>query len=536
MLKTKSKFKLLLALGIILLSMLLLGTTNVNANVVSEMSQQEIAVFNAQFKPYAGENISGTNVKTLINTVKASNASNENQVKVNKEISEIDNAERYEVMLKYDNDGKVNEVIIGQTIILSAIPNSINVTQKSTEYEEILSNPIIENTIKSYIKTDLTDYTISWDIVTTSNGKLRDISKAKIDLLKNNTIVETKTINIVYSDNSKRNENDKNYVESTMSNINLSTSFEYEFTTNASNIIDTQLKKCFNNTGLEYIETDYGSGGLEIGEISQSALILIVRNGVAYFGTNYEMTGKNVITVPASVEDTDKAIIDYSLPKIKEFVIKCYGEDEEYASKLTLTKGTNKDEYIVTDENGGTETIIIRKLKQENTNVNVTDKTTNIKLETNTGVVPADIILNSNKITTEKTLNTIKTALKDISTKYISYDITLTSNGVKIQPNGKVTISIPIPTDYDKTKLAVYRIADDGTKTKYDVKVIDNLATFETDHFSTYVLVENNVVNNTNSKEKDDTPKTGNLDIINYVLVITALAGIGIIAFKKYSK
>ena len=68
---------------------------------------------------------------------------------------------------------------------------------------------------------------------------------------------------------------------------------------------------------------------------------------------------------------------------------------------------------------------------------------------------------------------------------------------------------------------------------------------------STYVLAENNITtdntnsqetpntqntNNKTNKEKDNTPKTGNLDIINYVLVVTALAGAGIIVFKKHSK
>lgn len=306
--------------------------------------------------------------------------------------------------------------------------------------------------------------------------------------------------------------------------------------------LDIQLKKLFANTGLEYIETDIGSGESCVCSTYLSNELIITRNGVAYFSVICVLKGNMVITVPASIEDTDKAIIDYSSQIIKERMKNLEFEESDINS-LTITKGTEQDKYIVNYTlfgNNETETIIIRKTKQEA--VTVTDKTTNIKLDTNANIVPVNTILNSTEIKDEKTLNVVKESLKEFSNKYTTYDITLTSNGVKIQPNGKVKISIPIPTDYDKTKLAVYRVADNGEKTKYDVKVEGNYATFETDHFSTYVLAENNVTiantntNNNANKEKDNTPKTGKLDIINYVLVVTTLAGIGIIAIKKHSK
>ena len=53
-------------------------------------------------------------------------------------------------------------------------------------------------------------------------------------------------------------------------------------------------------------------------------------------------------------------------------------------------------------------------------------------------------------------------------------------------------------------------------------------ATFETDHFSTYVLVE---ISNTN--ELDNTPKTGTTDIIKYIVPITIVSAIGVVALRK---
>lgn len=190
---------------------------------------------------------------------------------------------------------------------------------------------------------------------------------------------------------------------------------------------------------------------------------------------------------------------------------------------------------------------------EDNTNTTIKNEETNIELKADTNVVPSNTKLEATEIKTEKILNIVKESLKEISNKYISYDITLKSDGVAIQPNGKVKISIPIPSNFDKTKLSVFRISDDGTKIKYDTKVENNVATIETDHFSTYVLAENNVVaknddnkNNTTETqeptqqtkkgEKDETPKTGTIDIVGYVLLVSVLSVVGIVELKKKLK
>ena len=125
------------------------------------------------------------------------------------------------------------------------------------------------------------------------------------------------------------------------------------------------------------------------------------------------------------------------------------------------------------------------------------------------------------------------------------YDIELLSDGVKIQPNGKVKISIPVPTEYNKSNLVVYRVADNGDKTEYTVTVNGDVATFETDHFSTYVLAEKEIKQNTGNTEttqtkpvtevrkKDDTPKTGTTASIYFMIPVTVISAIGIIAFRR---
>lgn len=181
---------------------------------------------------------------------------------------------------------------------------------------------------------------------------------------------------------------------------------------------------------------------------------------------------------------------------------------------------------------------------QKTKNIDVADKNTGIILNTNSAVIPTNTKLVVKAIS-EETTTIVKESLKDMA-KYTAYDITLLSDNKTVQPNGKVTIKFAIPSDYDKTRLTIYRIEEDGTKTQYDTKIDGNYAIFETDHFSTYVLAEKKAITNTDTKkpttetepkgEKDDTPKTGTTDIISYVLITTAIAGIGIVAFKKKLK
>ena len=118
------------------------------------------------------------------------------------------------------------------------------------------------------------------------------------------------------------------------------------------------------------------------------------------------------------------------------------------------------------------------------------------------------------------------------------------SNGTEIQPNGKVKISIPIPSDYNKDRLEVYRIADNGEKIKYEITIEGDYATFETDHFSTYVLAEREeqqeqTTNNdqtSNEHKLDETPKTGNTSVIGIIIAVAVISLAGVVIIKKNNK
>ncbi len=69
-------------------------------------------------------------------------------------------------------------------------------------------------------------------------------------------------------------------------------------------------------------------------------------------------------------------------------------------------------------------------------------------------------------------------------------NISLENSGAKIQSNSKVWVTMPIPADYDRERLTVYYVAEDGTKAKLPRSMSGDMVTFETDHFSLYVMVE----------------------------------------------
>ena len=71
-----------------------------------------------------------------------------------------------------------------------------------------------------------------------------------------------------------------------------------------------------------------------------------------------------------------------------------------------------------------------------------------------------------------------------------AYDVSLTVDGEAVQPNGYVTVKLPLPEGFNAETTEVYYVAPDGTKTKLDSTVENDYVVFETKHFSEYVLVD----------------------------------------------
>lgn len=288
--------------------------------------------------------------------------------------------------------------------------------------------------------------------------------------------------------------------------------------------------------GGDNIFTGVGSEGREI-----------YKNNIYYGTVSIEVQTQGKLTIPNTVEDTETAIINYAIPKIEEFV-EFEAQESTYkkGDGVTLTKATG-DSYRVFNKR--TQNLIGTVLlkKEPTTTITKEDKATGIKLETTTATVQSNVTLVAKIVTDKSTEELIINAIKSVG-KFTPYNIDLMKDNVKIQPNGKVKVSIPIPEGYDKTKLEIYRVEENGKTIKYDVKVEGNYATFETDHFSIYVLAEKKAETTTtttptkptqeqtkpvNKGEKDNTPKTGITDITKYIVAVAVISAVGIIVLKK---
>lgn len=462
MLKTKSKFKLLLALGIMLLAVLVF-----NMNTVNAVTEEE--------------------TQAMLNVIPD---------EITLDITELEFEKA---------DDKVKEKV-------EAILKNENLLNK--EIEVIVYEPCLY-----FLDTNIHTITISIG-------------------------TKTKEISVSYSNSNQRNSTDEQYVKNLMNKVKSPKYYEVDLnllndsSKSMFDVIATYYTKQINDSSI-VVKVDSGAGGTDGGlnawTWESGTCIGIFKNGILY---DVRIMGKEltvpVITVPNTV--TDNELNNY----LKSVITKAYKEFGEQITKIEQgTKSVAGVEipngYTIYSDYGMESVVIVRKEKVTEP-VKIEETTTKIKLEADTTVIPANTVLSTKEVKEEKILNTVKESLKDTSIKYMVYDINLLSNGVKIQPNGKVKISITIPTDYDKTKLAVYRVSDNGDKTEYTVTVNGDVATFETDHFSTYVLAEKEIKQNTNNKtdkKKDDTPKTGTIDVVGYLSIVTVISALGIIAFRK---
>lgn len=99
------------------------------------------------------------------------------------------------------------------------------------------------------------------------------------------------------------------------------------------------------------------------------------------------------------------------------------------------------------------------------------------------------------EVSTIKTRNEnypkISNILNDVEGKKTYFDIRLIKDNQEIQPNGYVTVYIPIPKEYDSERIEIYYVdVENATYKLIEGTIQGEDYTFTTNHFSTYVLVE----------------------------------------------
>lgn len=427
--------------------------------------------------------------------------------------------------------------------IKNIIPDTINLDIPEVEYNKAQTS--IENKVKEIIaSSDLEDKDT---LNVSANYNMLYFYEAGVNVGSTH-----KDVNIIFNNTNNVNKEDEQYVKNLKIDIPeyIETDLNY-LVVNKDNIeqwsyCDKKLNEYFTNkvneSNIKLVAViGQGAGdGINLGIIN--AYLHIFKNGKLYDIRDIENTTFiPAVNVPANV--TDKDLNDYVIKEVN----KLYNYDE-YGYASISKKADNI--YTLNSENEykdyyTCEIIVKREKATAVTNI---DKDTKIKLDTTSAVVPEGTTLEAKEVKSGSNYNVVVKAVENEVDKFVLYDINLMNNNAKIQPNGKVKVSIPVPSGFDINKIVVYRVAEDGTKTKLDVTVKDSYITFETDHFSNYVVGEEKTTttaeetskadtsktSNSTKRELDNTPKTGeDTNVLTIISSIISLVSAGAIALVK---
>ncbi len=127
------------------------------------------------------------------------------------------------------------------------------------------------------------------------------------------------------------------------------------------------------------------------------------------------------------------------------------------------------------------------------------DLLTTIRITSNDSAIPLDTSLTVSDANSER-LNQILG-----SDQYTAFDISLYSNfkNTKIErtDSGNFMVRIPVPTSLNNKNITVYYLNSNDEKEEHTTTVSDGYASFETNHFSTYILAEKELTANPNTND-----------------------------------
>lgn len=130
----------------------------------------------------------------------------------------------------------------------------------------------------------------------------------------------------------------------------------------------------------------------------------------------------------------------------------------------------------------------------------------NITVKSN--YIPANSKVEAGKVLAGTVYNKVASLMSGVG-GFRAFEINILdiTTNAKVQPtgNGTVYVTVDLPTGYNKNTVAVYRINDDAsTPVKLNIVTrTDSSITFETNHFSTFVIAKN-AIPETNDTDNDD--------------------------------
>lgn len=326
----------------------------------------------------------------------------------------------------------------------------------------------------------------------------------------------------------------------------------FRYMNNTINYISS-LRKEFNNSNVTYKMDTRAGSDIPLQNLHFGNFVVYYKNIAYGFVDPIGTQQKNVLYIPTDTENTTEAYIKAAKKRLKDYLGKdvniIVGDlrknldvsefqkfDPDYVydwSKLG-DESLMGDYYYKVELNGiEYDYVFIRDTKKMKKNNYLSrDIMTNVSVATEENV-PLDTNINVIEITDNR-------EYKNKLNKDILYtiDISLISNstGKKITKldSGTFRVEIPIPEYLKGQKLVVEYIAHDGTIEKYDVVIENNIAVFETNHFSTYSL---GAIDD-DAGIKEENPDTSDEILLYVSMVILSVLGFVTLGFylkKNYN-
>lgn len=251
----------------------------------------------------------------------------------------------------------------------------------------------------------------------------------------------------------------------------------------------TSLSNVTIGSGIFYIPCGMFYGCTSLGSVNIPSNITIICSD-AFLGC-----GMTEVSIPYTVETVEENAFGYcrssnsfSIEKIDDFIIKCYDESagKDYADKNSFTS------EIIPDGD--------RPLRKT-----LSDETSGIEIKYNSAFEDG-VTLNVRRIYDGSSFTIIGKELEAVNSAV--YDINVLKDDQKVQPDGAVTVRIPIPENFDANNLVICYINNETqTLEILPMTVVDGYAVFKTTHFSHYAIVQLSTGNVTGVSIKDTTVK-----------------------------
>lgn len=252
---------------------------------------------------------------------------------------------------------------------------------------------------------------------------------------------------------------------------------------------------------------------------------IVYYDGVAYASVDAGTTEIHVLYIPDDTKNTKEAYVKAAQTRIDNY----FGKNDikvTYAGSLDDLDEYNKEygliDFSKTDGNyynikiGERDYSFVLVKASQDKLVEPTyigsDIMSNVSVSSEESEIPLDTSLTVQKIENERIEKAVNTK------NYLAYDIKLYSSSKSANitklSNGKFKVSIPVSESLNGKEVTTYYINDNNELTEYETTVENGFATFETDHFSVYTLVEKKKASddnsNTNKPENSEEVNNGN--------------------------